>query len=55
MSEGEWGIFEDCWARYKRMTTLVEVGEIRDELREYCSKQLNTQLIQMHGSGVLGS
>ena len=32
-------------ARYKRMTALVEVEGIRDELRECCSKQLNTHLV----------
>ena len=55
MSEGEWGIFVDGWDRYKRMTALVETEGIRDELRECCSKQLNTRLVQMHGSGSLGS
>ena len=25
-TEEEWGIFEDCWARYKRMTGLIEAG-----------------------------
>ena len=55
MSDGEWGIFEDCWARYKRMTALVEAEGIRDELRECCSKQLNTRLVQMCGPDDLGS
>jgi hypothetical protein len=54
-TEGEWGIFEDCWARYKRMTGLVDTEGIRDEMRECCTKQLNTRLVQMHGSVVLGS
>ena len=54
-TEGEWGIFEDSWARYKRMTGLEDMDTIRDELRECCSKQLNTRLIQMHGPSVLGS
>ena len=54
-TEGEWGIFEDSWARYKRMTGLEDMDTIRDELRECCSKQLNTRLVQMHGPTVLGS
>ena len=54
-TDGEWGIFEDCWTRYKRMTGLVEVEGIRDEMRECCTKQLNTRLVQMHGPVVLGS
>ena len=37
-TEGEWGIFEDSWARYKRMTGLEDMDTIRDELRECCSK-----------------
>ena len=54
-TEGEWGIFEDSWARYKRMTGLEDMDTIRDELRECCSKQLNTRLVQMYGPSVLGS
>ena len=34
-TEGEFGIFEDSWARYKRMTGLEDMATIRDELREY--------------------
>ena len=37
------------------MASLLEVGEIRDELRECCSKQLHTRLVQMHGPRDLGS
>ena len=29
-TEGEWGIFEDSWARYKRMTGLEDMDTIRD-------------------------
>ena len=54
-TEGEWGIFEDCWARYKRMTGLTDAEGVGDELRECCTKQLNTCLVQMHGPGTLGS
>ena len=49
-TEGEWSIFLDSWTRYKRMTAITEGDTIRDELRECCSKALNTRLIQMHGS-----
>ena len=55
MTEGEWRIFEDGWTRYKRMTGLEEEVEIRDELRECCGKQLNTLLVQLVDSVVLGS
>ena len=54
-TEGEWGIFEDSWARYKRMTGLEDMATIRDELRECCSKQLNTRLVQMNGPTALES
>ena len=43
------GTFEDCWARYMRMTALAEAEGITDELRECFSKQLNTHLVHMHG------
>ena len=37
------------------MRSLVEVEEIRNELRECCSKQLNIRLVQLHGPKDLGS
>ena len=49
ISEGECGIFEDCWAMYKRMTGLTYLEGVRDELMDCCSKQLNTGMVQMHG------
>ena len=52
-TEGEWGIFEDSWSRYKRMTGMEDMAAVRDELRECCSKQLNTRLVQMHGCSML--
>ena len=55
ITEGEWGIFEDCWARYKRITGLTDLEGVRDELMECCMKQLNTRMVQMHGLGGLGS
>ena len=55
ITEGEWGIFEDCWARYKRMSGLTDLERGRDELMECCTKQLNTRMVQMHGLGGLGS
>ena len=36
-SEGEWSIFEDQWARFKRMARLNDVEEIRDNLRQCCA------------------
>ena len=38
ITEGEWGIFEDCFARYKRMTGLTDLEGVRDELIECCMK-----------------
>ena len=37
------------------MTGLEDVTAIRDELRECCTRQLNTRLVQMNGATVLGS
>ena len=54
-TEGEWGIFEDSWSRYKRLNGLKDVAVIRDELRECCTRQLNTHLVQMNGATVLGA
>ena len=37
------------------MTGLVDAEGLRDEMRECCTKQLDTRLVQMHGPVVLGS
>ena len=37
------------------MTGLTYLEEVRDELMECCTKQLNTRMVQMHGLGGLGS
>ena len=37
------------------MTGLEDVTAIRDELRECCTRQLNTRLFQMNGATVLGA
>ena len=53
ITEGEWGIFEDSWARNKRMTGLTDLEGVRDELMECCTKQLNMRMVKMHGLGGL--
>ena len=37
------------------MTGLKYLEEVRDELIECCTKQVNTRMVQMHGLGSLGS
>ena len=54
IKEGEWGIFEDYWARDKRMTSLTDLEGVSDEVMECCTKQLNTHMVQMHGLWWLG-
>ena len=55
ITKGEWGIFEDCWARYKRMTSLTDLEGVRNKLMECYTKDLNTRMIHMRGLGGLGS
>ena len=54
VTEGEWTVFLDTWARYKRMAKLENdaVG-IRDNLRQCCSQQLNKRLFDLKGSNAL--
>ena len=40
-TEGEWAIFDDEWSRYKRMAKLTAINDIRDNLRQCCTSQLN--------------
>ena len=52
-SEGEWSVFEDQLARFKRMAKLTDIDEIRDNLRECCSAQLNKRLFDVKGAAML--
>ena len=52
-TEGEWAIFEDQWARFKRMAKLTTTVDIRDNLRQCCADQLNKRLFDIRGSAAL--
>ena len=54
-SEGEWALFEDEWARFKRMAKLTAADEIRDNLRQCCAAQLNKRLFDTKGSAMLNA
>ena len=52
-SEGEWSVFEDQWGRFKRMAKLTDLEDIRDNLRQCCSSQLNKRLFDVKGAATL--
>ena len=52
-SEGEWSVFEDQWSRFKRMAKLTDLEDIRDNLRQCCSTQLNKRLFDVKGAATL--
>ena len=54
-SESEWQIFEDQWARFKRMAKLSAIVDIRDNLRQCCADLLNKRLFDIRGSAALNN
>ncbi len=54
-TEGEWDVFEDNWGRYKRMAKLTVITEIRDNLRQCCTIQLNKRLFDVKGPATLNA
>ena len=54
-TEGEWAVIEDQWARFKRMTKLTDLTDIRDNLRQCCSTQLNKRLFDTKGADLLNA
>ena len=50
MDEIEWKIFLDEWERYKRRAELVDAEQIRLELRDTCSSDINRLLYQFIGA-----
>ena len=55
IDDREWALFIDTWARYKSMTKITLVGEIRMELRSSCSEEVNKMLFEFVGPDVLNS
>lgn len=54
-TEGEWAIFDDEWSLYKRMAKLTAIDDIRDNLRQCCSVQLNKILFDLKGAATLNA
>ena len=53
IDDREWELFKDSWRRYKTMTDLTEVDDIRMELRAACSKDVNRLLFEFVGATIL--
>ena len=54
-TEGEYAIFEDQWSRFKRMAKLTTIEDIRDNLRQCCTEQLNKRLFDIQGAAALNN
>ena len=54
-TEGEWGLFLDCWTRYKQMCKLTDPSEIRNELRCTCAAEVNRLLYDLIGPTILNA
>ncbi len=54
-TEGEWDVFVDNWGRFKRMTKLTVIEEVRDHLRQCCAPPLNKRLFDVKGANALNS
>jgi hypothetical protein len=52
-SDNTWIIFTDAWARYKTATDLVDLKDIRNELRAVCSPSVNEMLFNFIGPDAL--
>ena len=50
LSDSEWALFLDTWGRYKVMTGLKEIADIRMELRAACSNEVNKLLFEFVGA-----
>ena len=50
-----WQIFEDAWARYKKISELEDEGEAFLELRECCSSDVNKLLYEFMGNDELNA
>ena len=54
-TESEWSMFEDNWARFKRMANLTAVPDVRDNLRQCCSTALNKRLFDLNSTATLNA
>ena len=53
IDDREWELFKDSWWRYKTMTDITSVDDIRMELRAACSKDVNRLLFEFVGATTL--
>lgn len=54
-TDNGWVIFKDAWVRYKQMTKLTDLDEIRNELRSACSPAVNELLFNFVGPASLNT
>ena len=52
-SDNKWIIFTDAWRRYKQMTNLKNIQDIRNELRSTCDSTVNEMLYNFVGPDAL--
>ena len=55
LTDNDWAIFIDSWSRYKEMTRLTTVNDIRNELRATCAPSVNKMLFDLVGSTTLNT
>ena len=55
IDDREWELFKDSWRRYKTMTDITSVDDIRMELRAACSKDVNRLLFDFVGATTLNN
>ena len=54
-TDNDWAMFTDQLARYKDMTNLRNLAEIRNELRSTCSREVNKLLFDLVGAESLNT
>ena len=55
LSDSDWALFIDTWSRYKAMTAISDVEELRMELRAACSPDVNKLLFEFVGPSTLNA
>ena len=55
MSEHGWAVFIDSWERYKTMSGITDVNQVRNELRAACSQEVNRLLLGLVETSVLAT
>ena len=55
LTDNDWALFLDSWARYKSMCRLTLEVDIRNELRAYCDPAINKMLFELVGATTLNA